>query len=110
MDRLRAPTEFGFTSAPYVPPERRRPTWRTLVFGGLLSLIPIVGAGIGAVYIDRRRIPSTFELGAALRTALIQALALAILLVLAWLILGLILGIGLELNPRFTGPQVMMSR
>jgi hypothetical protein len=102
MDRLRAPTEFGFTTAPYIPPERRRPTWKTLVFGALLSLIPIVGAGIGAVYIDRRRLPSTYEFGAALKTALIQALAVALLVLLCWIVFGLILGIGFELNPRLS--------
>ena len=32
MDRLRAPTEFGFTTGPYVPPERPRPLWPTLLF------------------------------------------------------------------------------
>ena len=102
MDRLRAPTEFGFTTAPYIPPERRRPTWKTLVFGAFLSLIPFVGAGVGAVYIDRRRIPSTYEFGAALRTALIQVLAVALLVLLCWVVFGLILGIGLELNPSLT--------
>jgi zinc transporter ZupT len=102
MDRLRTPTEFGFTSAPYVPPERRRPTWKTLVFGALLSVIPVVGAGIGAVYIDRRRIPSTYEFGAALKTALIQLLAIALLVLICWIVFGLILGFGLELDPRLT--------
>jgi hypothetical protein len=102
MDRLRTPTEFGFTTAPYVPPERRRPTWKTLVFGALLSLIPVVGAGIGAVYIDRRRIPSTYEFGAALKTALIQVLAITLLVLICWLVFGLILGFGLELDPQVT--------
>src|SRR5688572_13467257 len=56
MDRMRAPTEFGFTTGPYIPPERTRPLWRSLFFGALLALIPIVGPGISAVYVDRREI------------------------------------------------------
>ncbi len=61
MDRLRTPTEFGFTTSPYLPPERARPAWKTLVFGALLALIPFVGPGMSAVYIDRRTIPETYD-------------------------------------------------
>ncbi|MBA3449677.1 MAG: hypothetical protein H0T18_00525 [Chloroflexia bacterium] len=71
MDRLRAPTEFGFTTPSYVPPERARPVWKTLVFGAMLSLIPFVGASLGAVYIDRRHIPGTYDFSGALKTALL---------------------------------------
>ena len=89
MDRLRTPTEFGFTTGPYLPPERPRPAWKTLVFGALLALIPFVGAGMSAVYIDRRTIPGTYETAQALKTALIQIAAIALLVVLCWIVFGL---------------------
>jgi hypothetical protein len=103
MDRLRAPTEFGFTTGPYVPPERPRPLWRTLVFGALLALIPIVGQGISAVYVDRREIPSTFAFLDGVKSALIQVVAIALLALLVWLVFGLALGVGIDLNVRWTG-------
>jgi hypothetical protein len=104
MDRLRAPTEFGFTAGPYLPPEHPRPAWRTLLFGALLSLLPIVGPGISAVYIDRREIPSTYDALSALKTALIQIAAIVLLALLAWAVFGLLFGFSLELNPRLTRP------
>jgi hypothetical protein len=104
MDRLRASTEFGFTTGPYLPPERPRPAWKTLVFGGLLALIPFVGAGMSAVYIDRRAIPETYDAGAALKTALLQVLAIALLIVLCWIVFGLFLGVSIQLDPRVTRP------
>ena len=100
MDRLRTPTEFGFTTGPYLPPERSRPAWKTLVFGALLALIPFVGAGMSAVYIDRRTIPGTYDSAEALRTALIQLVAIALLIVFCWIVFGLILGLSIQLNPR----------
>jgi hypothetical protein len=102
MDRRRTPTEFGFTTAPYLPPERPRPTWRTLLFAALLALIPIVGPGVSAVYVDRRRIPSTFEFEDALKTAIIQVVAVALLAILLWGIFGFIFGISFQVNPQFT--------
>ena len=104
MDRLRAPMEFGFTTSPYLAPERPRPVWKTLVFGGLLALIPFVGAGMSAVYIDRRTIPGTYDAAAALRTAMLQVISIALLIVLCWIIFGLILGISIQLDPRVTRP------
>ncbi len=106
MDRSRMPMEFGFTTPSYLPPERARPAWKTLIFGALLTLIPIVGAGVSAVYIDRRRVPGTYDFGAALRTALIQIVAVALLALLIWIVFGLILGISVQVNPRFSGPAV----
>jgi hypothetical protein len=106
MDRLRAPTEFGFTTGPYLPPEHPRPAWRTLVFGALLSLIPIVGPGMSAVYIDRREIPSTYDTLEALRTALIQIAAIVLLALLVWAVFGLLLGFSIEVNPRVVRPAV----
>jgi hypothetical protein len=73
------------------------------VFGALLSLIPFVGPGLGAVYIDRRRIPSTYDFGEALKTALIQLIAVAVLVLLFWVVFMVILGFSIELNPRLTG-------
>src|SRR3954451_4421806 len=84
MYRRQAPTEFGFSTSSYLPPERPRPVWRTLVFGALLTLIPLVGPAVSAIYIDRRPIPSSFDFAAALKTALIQILsALVIVLIIA---------------------------
>ena len=100
MDRSRMPTEFGFTTPSYLPPERARPAWKTLFFGALLALIPLVGAGLSAVYIDRRQAPGTYDVAAALRTALIQVVAIALLAVLLWVVLGIVFGISIELNPR----------
>jgi membrane-anchored glycerophosphoryl diester phosphodiesterase (GDPDase) len=100
MDRLRTPTEFGFTTSPYLPPERPRPAWKTLVFGALLALIPFVEAGMSAVYIDRRTIPETYDTAQALKTALIQILGVALLVVLCWIVFGLVLGLSIQLNSR----------
>ena len=104
MDRLRTPTEFGFTTGPYLAPERPRPAWKTLVFGALLALIPFVGAGMSAVYIDRRAMPETYDTAQALKTALIQIAGIALLIVLCWIVFGLILGLSIQLNPRVIRP------
>ena len=100
------PMEFGFSTPSYLPPERARPAWKTLVFGALLALIPVVGAGLSAVYIDRRQIPSTYDVLAALRTALIQIVAVTLLAVAIWAVFGIVLGMSIELNPRLSGPAV----
>jgi hypothetical protein len=100
MDRLRTPTEFGFPTGPYLPPEHPRPAWRTFLFGALLALIPFVGPGISAVYIDRRQIPSTYDFVEALKTALLQIVAVVVLAVIVWAVFGLLLGISIEVNPR----------
>ncbi len=104
MDRLRVPTEFGFTTGPYLPPERPRPAWKTLLFGALLALISFVGAGMSAVYIDRRTIPETYDTGQALKTALIQIAGIALLVVLCWIVFGVVLGVSIQLNPRVIRP------
>ncbi|HLL49672.1 MAG TPA: hypothetical protein VK356_03300 [Thermomicrobiales bacterium] len=104
MDRLRTPTEFGFTTGPYLPPEHPRPTWKTLLYGALLALIPFVGAGISAVYIDRRSIPGTYDFGAAAKTALIQIVAVVLLALILWAIVGLILGVSVQFNPQVSRP------
>ena len=104
MDRSRMPMEFGFTTPSYLPPERARPAWKTLVVGALLALIPVVGAGVSAIYIDRRQAPGTYDFLAALRTALIQVVAIALLGVLIWLVFGIVFGISVEFNPRLRRP------
>jgi ABC-type Fe3+ transport system permease subunit len=106
MDRSRLPTEFGFTTPSYLPPERTRPAWRTLVYGALLALIPFVGAGVSAVYIDRRQTPGTYDFFDALKTAIIQVVAIALLALLIWIVFGFVFGISIELNPRLHGPAV----
>ena len=100
MNRTREPLEFGFPTAPYIPPEHRRPLWRTLLFGALLSAIPLVGPSMGAVYVDRRDAPGTYAFPAALKTALIQVAAIALLVLLMWLVLGFVFGISIQVNPR----------
>jgi hypothetical protein len=99
MERWREPTEFGFTTSPYLPPERPRPAWKTLVYGALLTLIPVVGPGISAVYIDRRRFPSNYDVGEALRTALLQLAAILLLVLVVWLVVGLVLGVSIQIDP-----------
>ncbi len=106
MDRSRLPTEFGFTTPSYLPPERARPVWKTLVYGALLALIPFVGPGVSAVYIDRRDVPGTYDFGDALGTAIIQIVAIALLAVVFWIVFGIVLGISVEVNPRLSGPAV----
>jgi hypothetical protein len=106
MHRLREPTEFGFTTPPYVAPERTRPAWKTMLFGALLSLIPLVGPAVSAVYIDRRQIPGTYDFLDALKTALIQILAVVLLAVVLWIVFGLLLGVQVELAPRISGPSL----
>ncbi len=106
MDRSRVPTEFGFTTPSYLPPERARPLWKTLICGALLALIPVVGAGISAVYIDRRRTPGTYDVGAALTTAVLQIVAVALLALAIWAVFALVLGISVQLNPRIIGPAM----
>lgn len=102
MDRLREPTEFGFTTAPYLPPERRRPLWRTMLCGALLAVIPIVGPGMSAVYVDRRRMPSTFDFGEALKTAIVQAIAVALLALLVTIVLWFVVGLRWHLDLQWT--------
>src|SRR5262245_18216307 len=96
MDRMRAPTEFGFTTPSYVPPERPRALWRTLLFGALLALIPIVGPSVRAVYVDRRQFPGTFEFPEALKSAVLQVLAVAMLALVAWIVLGVFFGLKIQ--------------
>jgi hypothetical protein len=96
MDRLRAPTEFGFTTPPYIPPERPRPLWRTLLFGALLALIPIVGPGVSAVYVDRRRNPGAYEFPEALTSAILQVVAVTILALILWIVLVVLLGFKIQ--------------
>jgi hypothetical protein len=99
MYRRQTPTEFGFTTSPYLPPEHPRPLWRTLLFGALLALIPIVGAGVSAIYIDRRQIPGTFDFGEALKTALIQIVAVLVVVIIVAVILTA-LGFSIQYVPR----------
>jgi hypothetical protein len=75
-----------------------------LLYGALLALIPFVGAGISAVYIDRRSIPGTYDFGAAAKTALIQIVAVVLLALILWAIFGLILGVSIQLNPQVSRP------
>jgi hypothetical protein len=100
MYRRQAPTEFGFATSSYVPPEHPRPLWRTLLIGALLALIPAVGAGISAIYIDRRQIPGSFDFTEALKTALIQILALLVVALIVALILTAS-GFSWQLVPQF---------
>jgi hypothetical protein len=93
--------EFGFTTSAYLPPEHPRPVWRTLLFGALLTLIPLVGAGVSAIYIDRRQIPGTFDFAEALKTALIQVLAWLVVVLVVVLIFTT-LGFSLQFVPQLS--------
>jgi hypothetical protein len=106
MERWREPTEFGFTTSPYLPPDRPRPAWKTLLFGALLTLIPVVGPAVSAVYIDRRRVPATYDFGSAVATALIQFAAILLLALVVWAVFGLLFGVSVQLNPKWSGPGV----
>ena len=102
MERMHAPVEFGFPTAPYIPREHPRPLWRTLLFAALIAVIPIVGPGASAVYVDRRKIPGSYSFAEAVRTALIQVVAIALLALLVWVVVAVILGIRVHLDLQFT--------
>src|SRR3954465_4421475 len=102
MNRPRTPTEFGFTTGPYLPPEPSRPIWRTILFGTLLLFIPLVGPAVSAIYIDRRQIPGSFDFIEALKTAFVQILALAVIALIVAFILTSV-GLSRHLIPQFNG-------
>lgn len=104
MSRRPMPTEFGFTTTAYIPPARPRTVWRTFLFSALLFLIPVVGPGISAVYVDRRNDPERFSVTQALVTSLIQLVAVAVLAIILWVFVFAVLGVSIELDPRVTGP------
>ncbi|MFT4038472.1 MAG: hypothetical protein QM692_09855 [Thermomicrobiales bacterium] len=104
MRRHPQPTEFGFATGPYVPKARPRPFWRTLLFAALLALIPGVGPGMSAVYVDRRDDPESFDAVRALVTAVIQLVAVVLVAALIWLVLVVVLGISVQFVPQVTGP------
>ena len=104
MDHTRPPSEFGFTTPSYLPPEQARPLWKTLLFGALLALIPIVGSAVSAVYIDRRRNPSSYDFGAAAKTALIQVVAFVALSLIIFLVFRLAFGFSIQPNPSIVAP------
>ena len=65
--------------------------FRTFVFAALIALIPYVGAGASAVYVERRHDPGSFRLGAACGAAFLSILSfvgflvgLVLLAVAAW--------------------------
>ena len=56
------------------PTARPRPWWKTILFGLLLLLIPLVGSGIAVIYVHTRNEPDAFSFGAALgSTAILLA-------------------------------------
>jgi hypothetical protein len=99
MDRRYLPEEFGFSTAAYIPPERTRPLWRTLLFCALLSLIPIIGPAMSAIYVDRRHAPRSFNFSAALVSAAIQLVALVILAAIVLFVVVVVLGMSVSLEP-----------
>ena len=99
MDRRYLPEEFGFSTPAFVPPERPRPFWKTLLFCALLSLIPAVGPAISAIYVDRRNAPRSFTFSSALISALIQLVALIVLAALVFVLVVMVLGISVSLEP-----------
>ena len=100
MDRRRVPMEFGFPTGPYIPPSHPRPIWRTVLFGGLLTLIPLVGTAVGAVYVDRRNDPESYAFGEALKTALLQLVAILVLALIVWFVFGFFFDINFSARPE----------
>jgi predicted cobalt transporter CbtA len=98
VSRRPMPSEFGFVTGPYLPPPKPRSLWRTLLISALLALVPVVGPGISAVYVDRRDDPESFNFPQALVTAVIQLIALAVVALLFWLVFGVLLGFSLQLS------------
>lgn len=105
MSRRPVPTEFGFSAGPYVPPARPRSLWRTLLFAGLLVLIPAVGPGISTVYVDRREDPESFDFTRALMTSVLQLVAFAVLAFILWLVVVVVFGVTIQLSPRISSPN-----
>jgi hypothetical protein len=99
MDRRYLPEEFGFSTAAYIPPERPRPIWKTLIYCALLSLIPAVGPAIRAIYVDRRHAPRSFSFSAALVSAFIQLVALTVLAALVFILVVMVFGISISFEP-----------
>lgn len=99
MDRRYLPEEFGFSTAAYIPPERPRPIWKTLLICALLSLIPVLGPAISAIYVDRRNAPRSFTFASALVSAAIQLVALIVLAVIIFVLVVMVLGISVSLEP-----------
>lgn len=99
MDRTYLPEEFGFSTAAYVPPDRPRPLWRTLIFGALMTLIPLVGPAISAIYVDRRRAPRSFVFSSALVSAAIQFMAVVVLAAIVLFVVVVVMGITISLEP-----------
>lgn len=99
MDRRYLPDEFGFSTAAFIPPERPRSIWKTLLCCALLSLIPAVGPAISAIYVDRRNAPRSFTFSSALVSAVIQLVALIILAAIVFVLVVMVLGVSVSLEP-----------
>lgn len=104
MDRRYLPEEFGFSTAAYIPPERPRPLWKTLLFCTLLSLVPVVGPAMSAIYVDRRNAPRSFDFSSAFVSAVIQLAALIILAGIVLFVVVVVLGISVSLEPTIENP------
>ncbi len=64
----------GYQGGSYVP--KGRNGFRTFIFAALIALIPFVGAGASAIYVERRKDPSSFNLGAACGASFLSFLSI----------------------------------
>ena len=64
----------SFYQGGYAPQNRTRPWLQTFVVAALIALIPFVGTGASAVYVERRHNPESFSLGAACGAAFLSFL------------------------------------
>ena len=69
--------------------------FRTFVFAALIALIPFVGGGASAIYVERRHDPGSFRLGEACWASFVSAMAifafyvgLVVLAVVAYVVLS----------------------
>ena len=56
--------------------QKGRSGFRTFIFAALIALIPFVGAGASAIYVERRKDPSSFDLGAACGASFLSFLSI----------------------------------
>jgi len=64
----------GYQGSSHAP--KGRNGFKTFIFAALIALIPFVGAGASAIYVERRKDPSSFALGAACGAAFLSFLSI----------------------------------
>lgn len=84
-----APAPYGY-AAPYG--DAPRPWWRTWLISSLLTLIPIVGAGMAIVYVHTRKRPSDYDAGEAAVSALVYVGCILLSYAVIFLVFALLTG------------------